>query len=104
MQAYVHWLQRNWRSWSLAIFFIIHSSLLFYRFAQGFPSIAAAYDRELFNLALDTDKELGMEDFMQTGVYFYLIGPSFNTAAETESRMMHALDGDSIGMSTAPEV
>ena len=39
---------------------------------------------------------------MQTGVYFYLIGPSFDTAAE--SWMMRAWDGDSIGMSTAPEV
>ena len=64
--------------------------------------MTAAYDRELCKLALDTGKELEMEDFMQTGVYFYLTGPSFDTAAE--SRMMRAWGGDSIGMSTAPEV
>ena len=61
-----------------------------------------AYDQELRKLALEMGKELGMEDFMKSGVYFYLTGPSFDTAAE--SRMMRTWGGDSIGMSTAPEV
>ena len=39
---------------------------------------------------------------MQTGVYFYLSGPSYETAAEC--RMIRSLGGDSVGMSTAPEV
>ena len=75
---------------------------MFFRFGPRFPSMISAYDRELRQLALDTSKELGMEDFMQTGIYFYLTGPSFDTA--TESQMMHAWGGDSIGLSTAPEV
>jgi len=43
-----------------------------------------------------------MEDFTQTGVYFYTSGPSYETAAE--SRMVRSWGGDAIGMSTAPEV
>ena len=43
-----------------------------------------------------------MKDFMQTGVYFCLSGPSYETAAE--SRMIRSWGGDSVGMSTAPEV
>ena len=39
---------------------------------------------------------------MQTGVYLHLSGPSYETAAEC--RMMRSWGGDSVGMSTAPEV
>ena len=87
---------------------IIHTIILAddfigcYRFGPRFPSITSAYDRELRKLAADTGKELGMEDFMQTGVYFHLSGPSYETAAEC--RMIRSWGGDSVGMSTAPEV
>ena len=73
-----------------------------HRFGPRFPSITSAYDRELRKLAADTGKELGMENFMRTGVYFYLSGPSYETAAEC--RMIRSWGGDSVGMSTAPEV
>ena len=43
-----------------------------------------------------------MESFMQTGVYFHLSGPSYETAAECQ--MIRSWGGDSVGMSTAPEV
>ena len=39
---------------------------------------------------------------MQKGVYFHLSGPSYETAAEC--RMIQLWGGDSVGMSTAPEV
>ena len=76
--------------------------LVFLRFGPRFPSITSAYDRELRKLAADMGKELGMEDFMRTGVYFHLSGPSYETAAEC--RMIRSWGGDSVGMSTAPEV
>ena len=76
--------------------------LISHRFGPRFPSITSAYDRELRKIAADTGKELGMEEFMRTGVYFYLSGPSYETAAEC--RMIRSLGGDSVGMSTAPEV
>ena len=64
--------------------------------------MTSAYDQELCKLAAETSKELGMEDFMQTGVYFYVSGPTYETAAEC--RMIRSCGGDSVGMSTAPEV
>ena len=81
---------------------MFYTSLMCDRFGPRFPSITSAYDRELRKLATDTGKELGMEDFIQTGVYFHLSGPSYETAAE--SRMIQSWGGDSVGMSTAPEV
>ena len=79
-----------------------YTGLVFCRFGPRFPSITSAYDRELRKLAAETGKELGMEDFIQTGVYFYLSGPSYETAAEC--KMIRSWGGDSVGMSTAPEV
>ena len=64
--------------------------------------MTSAYDPELRKLAAETGKELEMEEFMQTGVYFYVSGPSYETAAEC--RMIRSCGGDSVGMSTAPEV
>ena len=81
---------------------ILSCTALICRFGPRFPSITSAYDRELRKLAAETGKELGMEDFIQTGVYFYLSGPSYETAAEC--KMIRSWGGDSVGMSTAPEV
>ena len=75
---------------------------MFCRFGTRFPSTTSAYAKELRKLAMDTCKELGMEDFTQTGVYFYVSGPSYETPAEC--RMIRTWGGDAVGMSTAPEV
>lgn len=73
-----------------------------HRFGTRFPAITSAYDQELRKLAADTGKELGMEKFMQTGIYFSMSGPAYETPAE--SRMMRSLGGDCLGMSTIPEI
>ncbi|XP_065913782.1 purine nucleoside phosphorylase-like [Dysidea avara] len=72
------------------------------KFGTRFPSITSAYNKEFRKLAMDTCKELDMEDYTQTGVYLHLSGPSYETAAEC--RMLRAWGSDAVGMSTAPEV
>ncbi|XP_058481780.1 purine nucleoside phosphorylase 5a isoform X2 [Solea solea] len=72
------------------------------RFGVRFPCMSDAYDRELQQLAMDVGQELGYGDFLREGVYCVLGGPSFETIAE--SRMLHKLGADAVGMSTGPEV
>uniref|UniRef100_A0A8C6WZH7 Purine nucleoside phosphorylase n=1 Tax=Neogobius melanostomus TaxID=47308 RepID=A0A8C6WZH7_9GOBI len=72
------------------------------RFGVRFPCMSDAYDKELRQLAMNIAQELGYEDFMKEGVYCVVGGPSFETIAE--SRLVHRLGADAVGMSTAPEV
>jgi purine-nucleoside phosphorylase len=65
-----------------------------------FPDMSAPYDRELRELALRVAKEQGTT--LEQGVYVGLVGPSYETPAET--RMFQFLGADAIGMSTVPEV
>lgn len=64
-----------------------------------FPDMSTVYDEELQQLIRRTAKENGI--FLQEGVYAQLTGPSFESPAEI--RMMRALGGDAVGMSTVVE-
>jgi purine-nucleoside phosphorylase len=73
------------------------------RVSQGeerFPDLSAPYDPDLQRLALEVSGELGIR--LHRGVYVAVAGPSYETAAEI--RMLRALGGDVVGMSTVPEV
>ncbi|MFB6362584.1 purine-nucleoside phosphorylase [Paenibacillus elgii] len=65
-----------------------------------FPDMSEAYSRRLRETAKEVGAEQGLK--LQEGVYLGLLGPSYETPAEI--RMMRALGGDAVGMSTVPEV
>lgn len=72
------------------------------RFGPRFPSMTSIYDKELQNKAIEISKELGYGDFTRNGVYCMLSGPTYETQAEL--RLVQAVGGDTVGMSTVPEV
>ena len=65
-----------------------------------FPDMHEAYDKSLRQLADDIAKEKNIR--VVHGVYVGVQGPTFETPAEYA--MYHRLGGDSVGMSTVPEV
>ncbi len=65
-----------------------------------FVGLAQTYDRRLRQLAKDVALEHGIP--LHSGVYVGLSGPAFETPAEI--RMIRALGGDTVGMSTVHEV
>jgi purine-nucleoside phosphorylase len=67
---------------------------------ERFPDMSAPYDAELRALASRVAEEQGMR--LEDGVYFGLLGPSYETRAEV--RMLSRLGADAVGMSTVPEV
>jgi len=69
-------------------------------FGEQFPDMTDAYDPDLRRLAVRCAAEAGFEVF--EGVYIAMLGPSFETPAEV--RMLAALGGTVVGMSTVPEV
>lgn len=71
-------------------------------FGDRFPPMSAAYDRNLQQLAMQTAKELGFENFVRQGVYAMVSGPSYETVSEC--KMLRMVGADAVGMSTAPEV
>jgi purine-nucleoside phosphorylase len=65
-----------------------------------FPDMSEAYSKRLRKLAHGV---AASQDFkLQEGVYVGLLGPNYETPAEI--RMFRTLGGDSVGMSTVPEV
>ena len=68
-------------------------------FGTRFPPMNHAYSRRLRELALAVGKELGMT--LHQGVYAFLSGPTFETAAEV--RFLRAIGAEAVGMSTVPE-
>ena len=65
-----------------------------------FPDMHEAYDHELIDLATQIAKEKNIR--LVYGVYVGTTGPTFETPAEY--RMYRTLGGDTVGMSTVPEV
>ena len=65
-----------------------------------FPDMHETYDHELVELADEIAGELGIK--LQHGVYVGVQGPTFETPAEY--RMYRRMGGDTVGMSTVPEV
>ncbi|RLV94088.1 Purine nucleoside phosphorylase [Spathaspora sp. JA1] len=70
-------------------------------FGPRFQPLSDAYDYELRKLLFSkaasiTDRKI------HEGCYFFAAGPTFETRAEV--RMIRMLGGDSVGMSTVPEV
>lgn len=69
-------------------------------FGPRFPDMSKAYSPRILSLARQAAEEAGIKP--RQGVYCWMTGPSFETPAEI--RMVRALGGDAVGMSTAPEV
>jgi purine-nucleoside phosphorylase len=69
-------------------------------FGPPFPDMSEAYDSELRALAMGAAREAGFD--AREGVYCAMLGPSFETPAEI--RMLMAMGGLVVGMSTVPEV
>ncbi|WP_026675164.1 purine-nucleoside phosphorylase [Alkalihalobacterium bogoriense] len=65
-----------------------------------FPDMSTAYTPELQTIVKEVAKACNVN--LKTGVYVWNSGPSYETPAEV--RMLRALGGDAVGMSTVPEV
>lgn len=69
-------------------------------FGPRFPDMTYTFDREYAKLFREIAKENG--DDVAEGNYFYMTGPQYETPAEI--RAIRILGGDTVGMSTVPEV
>ncbi len=65
-----------------------------------FPDMSQAFDPELIALAEEIGTRLNMP--FRKGVFCWMTGPAYETAAEI--RMLRTLGVDAVSMSTAPEV
>jgi purine-nucleoside phosphorylase len=68
-------------------------------FGPRFPDMSEPYKKELIQKARDIGKRLGIQ--LREGIYYGVTGPTFETRAEY--RLVHALGGDAVGMSTVQE-
>lgn len=67
-----------------------------------FPPMSNAYDETLRALAIHCAKEQGISFLRESGTYFFVSGPQYETAAE--ALMLRNLGGDCCAMSVVPEV
>ncbi len=68
-------------------------------FGPRFNDMTYTFDKDYRDLALKIGKEQGMD--LKEGVYFYTVGPQYETPAEIKA--IRVLGGDVVGMSTVPE-
>lgn len=66
-----------------------------YRFGVRFPCMSDAYDKDLAQIARQTAKDLGFDEFLQQGVYCMLAGPTYETVAEC--KILQLLGADAVG-------
>lgn len=69
-------------------------------FGPRFPDMSYVFDRDYIKAFRLAAAEAG--DRVQTGVYFSMTGPRYETPAEIKA--IRILGGDAVGMSTVPEV
>ncbi|SMN19884.1 similar to Saccharomyces cerevisiae YLR209C PNP1 Purine nucleoside phosphorylase, specifically metabolizes inosine and guanosine nucleosides [Maudiozyma saulgeensis] len=74
----------------------------FEEYGPRFLPLSDAYDLELRKLLFRKMKELNLQRTLHEGVYAFASGPTFESRAE--SRMLHMIGADAVGMSTVPEV
>ena len=70
------------------------------RFGPRFPDMSEPYDHAMIALAKRLGQEMDIK--LQEGVYVGLSGPTFETPAEY--KYVRVIGGDTVGMSTVPEV
>jgi len=82
------------------------------RFGPRFPDLTEVYDREFHQIVneeataiaherFENGKDEDLTEFLHSGVYCALSGPTYETPAEI--RMYRSLGADVVGMSTVPE-
>ena len=72
-------------------------------FGPRFPSMSDAYPPELRAIAVATARRLGLQSSVRSsGCYCFVSGPTYETSAEC--RLLINSGGDTVGMSTVPEV
>lgn len=72
----------------------------FDHFGPRFNDMSDPYSRKIRTLALNCAEKLNIG--LKEGVYFYMTGPSYETASEVKA--ISVLGGNAVGMSTVPEV
>lgn len=70
-------------------------------FGERFFDTTKMYTPQLRELAFQCAADLGQQDRMRQGVYYFYSGPQFETPAEI--RMIRGFGGDAVGMSTVTE-
>jgi len=68
-------------------------------FGPRFPDMSEPYKKTLIQKAKNIGKKLGI--LLHEGVYYGVTGPTYETHAEY--KLIHALGGDAVGMSTVQE-
>ena len=74
----------------------------FEEYGPRFLPLSDAYDLELRKLLFKKIEDLNLPATLHEGVYAFVSGPTFESRAE--SRMLHIMGADAVGMSTVPEV
>lgn len=72
------------------------------KLGERFVPMSDAYDHSLRKTFFDSARALGITRSIHEGTYFFAAGPTFESRAEV--RAIRTLGGDSVGMSTVPEV
>lgn len=68
-----------------------------------FPSVSDAFDEAIQDIVLKVGSDLGYSNSLRpNGTYCFVSGPQYESKAE--ARFLRSIGGDSVGMSTIPEV